>query len=248
MVMMVPVLSVIVLLLSPVVVYSASTKLQWLPDDMHNPINQPRECGLKTDEPSYVCDPNGILGDDVDSFNWILRDAAYNSTRCPCSNYYCENAPGAKGYRIGLALVKQMELEEGANGKRNTAMDQAQLFAQRLEKDLWNFGECQEDIIIFYSKNDQTLALFGGSTASLQLTPYYRQLLAYRSGSRFEDGKIVEALNNLIYDLKKVLNCDTRDPKIDCGLHEMRASAGVNRMSVAVAVAALLVTLRINFL
>ncbi|GFS12750.1 hypothetical protein ElyMa_004866500 [Elysia marginata] len=241
-------LSLLLPILCPYMVHSQSTILQWAPDDMFNPLVNPRDCGLQTDEPSYVCDPNHILGDHLASFNWILKDAAYNSTRCPCSNYYCENARGAKGYRIGLALVRQMKLQKGSDGKRNTHMDQAQLFAQRLESDLWDMGSCQEDIIIFYSKDDQTLALFGGSTATMKLTPYYRKLLAYRSGSRFEDGKIVEALNYLIYDLKMVLNCDTEDPRIDCGLHEMRASAPANKASLAAAVITIFMTLHSYFL
>lgn len=234
-------------ILCPYSVLSQSNKLQWAPDEFFNPLESPRSCGLLTDESSYVCDPNRILGDQLPSFNWILKDAAYNSTRCPCSNYYCENERGAKGYRIGLALVRQMKLQTGDDGNRNTPADQAQLFAQRLESDLWDMGNCEEDIIIFYSKEDRTLALYGGSTATLKLTPYYRKLLAYRSGSRFQDGKIVEALNNLIYDLKMVLNCDTDDPRIDCGLHEMRASAPSNRISMLAAIVSILMALGIIF-
>ncbi|GFO03686.1 protein f09f7.1 [Plakobranchus ocellatus] len=225
----------------PYLVVGQSSKLQWFPEEMFNPLTQPRKCGLNTDEPSFVCDPNRILGDQLDSFNWILRDAAYNGTKCPCSNYYCENNRGAIGYRIGLALVRQMKLQKGADGRRNKPEDQAQLFAMRLENDLWDMGNCEEDIIIFYSQNDQMLAMYGGSTALAKLTPYYRNLLAYRVGSRFEDGQIVEALNNLIYDLKLVLNCDTRDPKIDCGLHELRASAAATTVSMAITMSALLV-------
>lgn len=46
------------------------------------------------------------------------------------------------------------------------------------------------------------LAIHGGTTAMNQLTEPYRNLLAYRVGSRFSEGRIVEALNNLLYDLK----------------------------------------------
>lgn len=41
---------------------SKDTKIEWLPDDMYNPQYEPDKCGLKSGEPAYVCDPNGIVG------------------------------------------------------------------------------------------------------------------------------------------------------------------------------------------
>ncbi|XP_005107746.1 uncharacterized protein LOC101859815 [Aplysia californica] len=218
--------------LMPYVALGQSSRLEWAPEDMYNPIDEPVNCGLRKNEPSYICDPNKILGEHVNSFNWILRDAAYNSTKCPCSNYYCETERGPTGYRISIAIVKKMKIQTNIDGRRNSPEDQAQLFAYRLENSKWNFGRCEEDIVIFYSHDDKMLAMYGGSTALKKLTPYYRQLLAYKVGQRFNEGHIVEAFNNLLVDLKLVLNCESESH--DCNLHQIRDGAGFISVSMAV--------------
>ncbi|KAH9525305.1 hypothetical protein Btru_001024 [Bulinus truncatus] len=200
-----------------------SKKLEWLPEEFFNPQREPRECGLNSDEPAYICDPNRILGENIHNINWHLKDAVYNSTRCPCSNYYCEfDGRKDKGYHIGVALVRKMKLQANADGSSNSPKDQAQLFAYRLENSKWKMGNCEEDIIIFYSQEDSVLAIYGGSTANVKLTPYYQNLLRYKVDSRLKEGRIVDALNNLIYDLKKVLNCDSSFGN-HCELHDYQA-------------------------
>ncbi|XP_059177011.1 uncharacterized protein LOC131956528 [Physella acuta] len=222
-----------ILLLVPVLLalaQSEETREEWLPDHMYNPLLEPEKCGLRPGELAYVCDPNGIIGNHIDSVNWILKDAAYNNTNCPCSNFNCEHEKGPTGYRIGLALVKRMIIQYNTDGRLNTPKDQAQLFANRLENHKWNMGRCEEDIVIFYSAEDKVLALYGGSTATAKLTPYFRELLTYKVASRFNDGRIIEGINNLLYDLKKVLNCQsTRE--MECGLHEMYSSASLSQLS-----------------
>ncbi|CAG5130160.1 unnamed protein product [Candidula unifasciata] len=236
---MVPFIAVAVMLLAPALVSSQSSKIEWFPEEMYNPQMEPRRCGLNSDEASYICDPNGLTGEHIHSINWILRDAAYNSTRCPCSNYYCETYPRPLGYHIGVALVKKMKIQTNLGGRRNSLEDQGQLFANTL-KDKWKMGRCEENIIIFYSYDDRVLAIYGGRTAMAKLTPYYRSLLSYRVGSRFSEGHIVEAINNLLYDLKTVLNCDSQFQ--DCGLLEMRSGVSTVGFSTSITVMAILLT------
>uniref|UniRef100_A0A0B6ZZ49 Uncharacterized protein n=1 Tax=Arion vulgaris TaxID=1028688 RepID=A0A0B6ZZ49_9EUPU len=80
--------------------------------------------------------------------------------------------------------------------------------------------------------------LYGGKTAMNKLTPHYRNLLSYRVGSRFSEGRINEAVNNLLYDLKLVLNCD--DHSDNCGLLEMRNGTPSIGVSMSVAVMAII--------
>jgi hypothetical protein len=214
------------LIIVPELISSQPSYQGWLPLEFPNPKTNATACGLGTNEPAYVCDPNGLLREHIVSINWILNDAAHNSTKCPCSTYYCEHNdlwPRPKGYHIGLALVRKMRLQRNGDGKLNTPQDQGQIFANNLES-AWNLGLCEEDIIIFYSHEDKVLAIYGGSTAMHKLTPYYRDLLAYRAGSRFNEGRIVEAVNRLLYDLRTVLNCETTYNE-DCGLLEDRSGS-----------------------
>ena len=41
------------------------------------------------------------------------------------------------------------------NKRLNSPQDQSQIFAHALESKHWRFGNCEEDIIIFYSVEDQ---------------------------------------------------------------------------------------------
>ncbi|BFZ10078.1 hypothetical protein BsWGS_13117 [Bradybaena similaris] len=238
---MVSFIAAVLLVIAPSLVSGQSSKHEWFPDEMYNPLVEPRRCGLNSDEPSYICDPNGITGNHVASINWVLKDAAYNSTRCPCSNYFCETYQRPLGYHIGVAIVKKMKIQTNLGGRKNTLEDQGQLFANAL-KDKWKMGRCDENIIIFYSSDDRVLSIYGGSTAMAHLTPYYRSLLSYRVGSRFSDGRVVEAINNLLYDLKLVLNCDTQFQQ-DCGLLEIRNGVSSFGISTSVTVLAALVSL-----
>ncbi|CAL1535301.1 unnamed protein product [Lymnaea stagnalis] len=231
--MLAPLLMLALFVLEADIICGQSTKLEWLPDDMYNPLSEPRLCGLNTDEPAYICDPNKIIGDKIHSMNWHLKDAAYNSTSCPCSTYYCENERGAVGYRIGVALVRRMALQTNTDGRLNTPEDQAQLFAHRLGNGKWNMGRCEEDIVIFYSEEDKVLAIYGGSTANQKLSPYYRALLRHKVGDRLNEGRIVQALDNLIYDIKKVLNCEY-STAYSCGLYEVRSGSNSITSSITV--------------
>ncbi|KAI8792039.1 hypothetical protein BgiBS90_007503 [Biomphalaria glabrata] len=228
-------------------VVHAQPKLEWLPEELYNPQVEPQKCGLKYNEPGFVCDPNRILGEDIHSINWHLKDAAYNGTKCPCSNFYCERDPyPAKGYHIGVALVKKMVLQKNGDGSNNSVKDQAQLFAYILENEKWKMGRCEEDIIIFYSLDDNVLSLYGGSTAIAKLSPYYRNLLIHKVASRFNEGRIVEALHNLIYNMKKVLNCDPSFEN-NCELHDLVSASSIMTLNLMIAVGSVLTLLFMFF-
>ena len=54
-------------------------------------------------------------------------------------------------------------------GKPNNPRDQAMLFARTLERESWRFGNCEDDIIIFYSVEDKEVSVMG-SIQDLQRT------------------------------------------------------------------------------
>lgn len=242
---MVPYITVISFLLIGMT-HGQAIKQEWGPDDLENPITHALECGFSSPEPAYICDPNNLLGDHLGPINWILKDAAYNSTRCPCSNYYCETTRQPTGYRIAVALVKRIKPMTSTDGKIISPRDKAQIFAYTLENSKWNMGMCEEDIVVFYSVEDKVLAIYSGVTAGQKLTSYYKELVAHKAGSRLDDGMLVEGLNHIIHDIKLVLNCESPE-KYDCNLYEFKpghASSNIASITL-VLIAAVLSFLRL---
>lgn len=147
-----------------------------------NPMKEPTICGRNNVRKSYVCDPEHILGSQDTEASQLdgLIAKIINETTCPCSAYSCEHH--REGYKIGIALVKKMaqkadarsqddDLDEGEARKRKiiNSLHQAQEFALEIQKK-WMLGRCDEDVIIFYSSDDNVVYTITGDVARMKLT------------------------------------------------------------------------------
>jgi len=226
---------------------------EWAPMEMHNPEANFEDCNQEQISGRgtlyMMCDPDKILKrSQVRQVNWLLRDAAANSTRCPCSNHFCEKnmQAGFTGYHIGVALIKKMKLEDDViTGKPNNPRDQAMLFARTLERESWRFGNCEDDIIIFYSVEDKELAVHTGKTAAMRLTSDARLRLMQTSQRFFAENKIIEGINTLVVNMRGLLACDAEDINT-CELiasGRLTGAAGLVSTSVTLILASLLMTL-----
>lgn len=154
-----------------------------------NPMTEPTQCGRETVRKSYVCDPELILGprDQEASQLDVLIARIVDETSCPCSAFSCERH--REGYKIGIALTDKMRLDNFVDSDDDDYFDggdertrkiqrnlhAAQLYANEIQR-RWNnstklkFGYCDEDVVIFYSHEDNVLYTSTGRVARLKLT------------------------------------------------------------------------------
>lgn len=185
-------------------------RYSWLPEELPNPQNNPRACGLGI-EPGYICDPNHILSKrELETVNWHLEGIAETQGgRCPCSQWYCDKQARARlphFYQVAIALIPSLRLPRDTLGREVEPLDQAQTFAFRLENQLWNISACEEDIVILYSRDDNALVTMAGATARQQLDAFSRRTIHAMVGGHFAEGRIVEGLLRMVYEIDLVLN------------------------------------------
>ncbi|XP_046554118.1 uncharacterized protein LOC124263504 [Haliotis rubra] len=143
--------------------YRSSDTRVWHVNQYPDPWWFPEQCNR--DNKSAVCDPNGIVtkqqANDIDR----LIEAVAVDTRCPC--YDCVS--NQRGYVIRVALMHQMEnlLEEGE--EIMDRLKNARLFAYLLTKRWKLTGNCNETVLIVYSKADNVLYTMTGTSAGRAL-------------------------------------------------------------------------------
>jgi len=178
-----------------------------------NPRTQPSECGRYMRQ-SYLCDPNHLLSDDEAIQLDLVLEGVRNDTRCPCSNHACRTNPRT-GYLIAVALMHHIEEEENYVDSGDSDVQEvidhdlskARLFAYTLERSTWNFGECDEDVIILYSKQDNVLYTITGETVerNRKLTAAHIGEISMMVLDKFTSGKVFEGLYTMINEYKKRL-------------------------------------------
>lgn len=186
-----------------------TSRPSYLPEEYPNPQIRPRDCGFSGTKAGYICDPAGIITrHQLETINWFLEGIANteNPAFCPCSRYHCEHGPRPRFYKVAVALVPKLKLPLDSSNREVRPVDQAQIFAYRLENDLWNISSCQEDIVILYSRDDQTLVTMTGEVAGRRLDPYSRKVIHSIVGPHFAEGRIHEGLLRMIYEIELVLN------------------------------------------
>lgn len=162
--------------------FALSEGQHYTKDNYPNPMKDPAVCGRTQVKKSYVCDPDHILGSqdkEASQLDGLIAEIV-NETTCPCSAYSCEHH--REGYKIGIALIKKMshqsdarsqddDLDEGEARRRKIlkSLHEAQDYALEIQKK-WMLGRCDEDVIIFYSSDDNVVYTITGDVARMKLT------------------------------------------------------------------------------
>jgi len=180
----------------------------WNRRDYPNPQTHPMQC--KRERKSYLCDPNELLSQaEANQLDRVL-ESVVNDTKCPCSTYTCRSS--RTGYVIAVALMDKIEEEENYvdDGTSDIgevidhSLSKARLFAYTLEQSTWKFGNCDEDIVIVYSRQDNVLYTMTGEAARGKLRDAHIGEIAMKVMHKFRSN-IFEGLHDMIMAYKKKL-------------------------------------------
>lgn len=178
-------------------VNSQELPTRWKVQEYPNPIYQVEVCGRSPDTlTSWICDPNNVIKEqDVEEISNML-DNIYENTRCNCEKCIRDK----NGYVVMVAIMPTMyRLVNKSNDVADVFMD-ARIYAYYLSLYWGTFVDCQQLVLILYSRDD-------GVTYTLTQKD---------SGSKLTDSLITEiTLEKLQY-----LNQGTKEG-IGRGLKEM---------------------------
>lgn len=175
--------------------------------DIANPLNDPEKCGQKGR--SHICNPDGIIPiEQVAQLNHIIS-SIHNDTICTSCPTSCRS-----GYVLGIAVIEAMKLDQSIHKLHATGEDQAKYmdavlkeakhYALKLLHD-WKMGHCNEDVLIFFSKNDSVLYTVTNSEAQKKLTDEVVGEIAMHSRIKFSNqGNITEGFKEILNNYKLV--------------------------------------------
>ncbi|KAL3883748.1 hypothetical protein ACJMK2_029982 [Sinanodonta woodiana] len=143
---------------------SFGAQAEWRPEEFPHPLTEFAKCGQP--RPSYLCDPNNIVSKKYSDFIEYHLNRVPNVTSCPCSTWHCEHTTKPEGYKIAIAVMMKMRNDYDFDDKKDLAFN----FAYGLESRRWDFGSCENDIIILYSEDDGIIYTLAGSTAREKLS------------------------------------------------------------------------------
>ncbi|CAH1253835.1 Hypp1254 [Branchiostoma lanceolatum] len=171
----------------------------WTPEAYPNPQTQPALCGRPNTyrNSSWICDPDGILtrwqADELDEYLESVRW----ETPCPCD--VCDGV--ADGYNIAVALLRTMTVTD----KSHNVSYRAQNFANYLRTTTWDYGSCDEGVVILISQKDRRIYTSVGKEVGLKLTPFRRESIYEKRRGIFSIDDYQLGLATLVFDYKAVL-------------------------------------------
>ncbi|XP_033739580.1 uncharacterized protein LOC117326890 isoform X2 [Pecten maximus] len=185
-----------------------TVRMEWEANQMPDPYTNPKACGRYENKPAYICDPNNLLpAKGADIIDWLAEGTYLNDTTCPCSDYRCEsNDAKPYGSIINVALIKKLKRPEGQKASTENLLNAARSFTYNLTNDRWNKGVCNNNIVIMYSADDETLFTMAGKTSALRLNNQIITEITEHHIRHFIDKKDLTAgLYSLIVDYRNVL-------------------------------------------
>ncbi|XP_035688719.1 uncharacterized protein LOC118424282 [Branchiostoma floridae] len=176
-------------------VSNAQDDTGWDPAGYPDPIRAPELCGRHNWSASFVCDPDGILTTDEANSLDVELMTTVTDTPCPC-----EECPGKNdGYNIAVALMKRMSDPGGS-----TPRVRAQGFAMYLRSVAWDYGRCNEGVVILVSTEDRQIYTATGATAREKLTDDIVDDIYGDTREYFTAGMWAEGLKEMATRYKKV--------------------------------------------
>ncbi|XP_060080133.1 uncharacterized protein LOC132559519 [Ylistrum balloti] len=185
-----------------------ATIMEWEASQMPDPYTNPKACGRYENKPAYVCDPNNILpAKGADILDWLAEGTYLNDTTCPCSDWRCEaNDAGPYGTIINVAVVKKIKRPEGQDPTAENLLNAARQFTYTLTNERWNKGVCNNNVVIMYSAQDETLFTMAGKTSALKLDNDVITEITNHHMRHFKNGRDLTAgLYSLLVDYRNVL-------------------------------------------
>ncbi|VDI11430.1 Hypothetical predicted protein [Mytilus galloprovincialis] len=191
----------------PPCVPDASHRDSWRKEDFPNPQINIDKCGRNCKK-SWICDPSHILsrsaGDELDE----LIERVSRSGKCSCSQ--CSYPDG---YNIAVAIVPSMSYSGSAKAA-------AQSFAYYLRVN-WDFEECDNNVVIFVSRDDRKVYTESGPTAYKILTTECVEEVYNRVKPKLSEGWYSSALDEMIVQYKTIFergNCEhIKDNSLSAG-------------------------------
>ncbi|GMS80899.1 hypothetical protein PENTCL1PPCAC_3074, partial [Pristionchus entomophagus] len=163
---------------------------------------------------SFLCDPNRILDGNVTEGHQQL-DHALNtirsSTQCACTSADANygTCKGEGGYTVSLALVDKITLDANQDNKVDR-MNAAMKFANSL-RNLQDRGQCEDDILIFLSRQDQVMWTSTGPIAERALTAELINEVTLNAETYFVKGQYTAGLSYTLEKYGQVLRGEQVD-------------------------------------
>ncbi|CAH1238950.1 Hypp5671 [Branchiostoma lanceolatum] len=171
----------------------------WAPEDYPDPIRAPELCGRVNWTASFVCDPDGILTA-TEAYH-LDKELVSTIRDTPCP---CESCAGEyDGYNIAVALMKRMSPGDPAGSSLRV---RAQGFAMYLRAVAWDYGRCNEGVVILVSTEDRQIYTATGATAREKLTDDIVDNIYAESREYFTAGRWAEGLTEMVTRYKKVFS------------------------------------------
>lgn len=197
---------------------------------LHLKLTSQIQCGRQSFKKIYVCDPDKILGpgdDEASQLDVIIKKIA-NESICPCSSYFCEHE-NAGGYKVAVAVAKRMS-EDDIVVDDDDGYDPSQtkqlLITKRLREaskiadsllKKWKLGVCEEDVLLFYSHDDEVVYTKLGEVASKKLTRNLVNEITDRAIRRGFSSSPFDGIHSILTDYKAVFTNTylSRSPRAD---------------------------------
>ncbi|XP_048767265.1 uncharacterized protein LOC125674208 isoform X2 [Ostrea edulis] len=172
---------------------------QWTVDQFPNPMKNPEKCGGEKGRPSFLCDPNSILPTSFAELDHALNQT-FLDTPCICSAYKCRELNYHHGVHLSVAVLANLKLTQ----QRTSALPEVEHFAIELESRIWNFGECDNDVVIVYSAGDNVVYTATGSAANYILDTQKIKDITSANGIYFKNKNPMAGLYGMIMDYRTV--------------------------------------------
>ncbi|XP_022295708.2 uncharacterized protein LOC111105629 [Crassostrea virginica] len=173
---------------------------QWTVDQYPNPLKNPEKCGGIQGHPSFICDPNSILPPKSFAALDHALNQTFHQTPCVCSAFKCVDLKYQQGVYISVAVLANVKLTQ----QRTAALPEVEQFALRLEDSHWNYGECDNDVVIVYSAGDNVVYTATGSAANFILDTKKITEITTANGQYFRDKNPTAGLYAMIMDYRSV--------------------------------------------
>ncbi|XP_077979489.1 uncharacterized protein LOC144434849 [Glandiceps talaboti] len=163
--------------------------------------------GLNT---SWICDPNEILSNqEAGELNEIAENIRLTTT-CVCSICDANNTNNSQlgtGYVVAIAIVNRMEAEYINQGcpTRKELVKEADKWATYLRTTRWQFGDCGNDVIILYSKEENVIVTSTGEKTAEVLQASHIQHLYSKAHEYLDSHEYFKGLKFLLQQYNRTL-------------------------------------------